>query len=112
MERVKDIALFFDELTKEELKAIKHWIKNTTQDTLAKKATEVLEASKEEVMNMVANNAFIIDEMEQKAREKGLKEGVEKAIRLMLKKGMDEELIVNTLEIDLEEVKRIKKENK
>ena len=112
MERVKDIALFFDELTKEELKAIKHWIKNTTQDTLAKKATEVLEASKEEVINMVANNAFIIDEMEQKAREKGLKEGVEKAIRLMLKKGMDEELIVNTLEIDLEEVKRIKKENK
>lgn len=112
LERVKDIALFFDKLTKEELKAIKHWIKNTTQDTLAKKATEVLEASKEEVINMVANNAFIIDEMEQKAREKGVKEGVEKAIRLMLKKGMDEELIANTLEIELEEVKRIKKENK
>ena len=61
---------------------------------------------------MVANNAFIIDEMEQKAREEGVKEGVEKAIKLMLKKGMDEELIANTLEIELEEVKRIKKENK
>lgn len=53
-----------------ELKAIKHWIRNTTEKRLALKATEVLEASKEEVIKMVANNAFIIKEMEDNAEKR------------------------------------------
>lgn len=71
LDRVKEIALFFDGLNDEELKAIKHWIKNTTETRLAEKATQVLEAGKEEVERMVANNAFIIKEMEDKAKELG-----------------------------------------
>ena len=70
LERVKAIALFFDRLSNEELKAIKHWIRNTTEERLAIKATEVLEASKEEVIKMVANNAFIIKEMEENAEKR------------------------------------------
>jgi predicted transposase/invertase (TIGR01784 family) len=56
LNRVKEIALFFDGLTDEELKAIKHWIKNTTEERLAEKATKVLDSDKEEVATVVKNN--------------------------------------------------------
>ena len=109
LERVKTIALFFDKLTNEELKAIKHWIKNTTEDRLAEKAREVLDASKEEVKNMVANNAFIIKEMEEKAEKKGREEGkIEMAIE-MLKDGEPIEKIVRYSKLTEEEVKKLKK---
>ena len=105
LERVKTIALFFDKLTNEELKAIKHWIKNTTEDRLAEKAREVLDASKEEVKNMVANNAFIIKEMEEKAREA---EKIE--ITRNLLDILDDETIASKVGLNIEEVKKIRKE--
>ncbi|WP_040328124.1 hypothetical protein [Clostridium ihumii] len=113
LERVKTIALFFDKLTKEELKAIKHWIKNTTEDRLAEKAREVLDASKEEVKNMVANNAFIIKEMEEIAEKKGIEKGIEKG-KIELARNLldilDDETIASKVGLNIEEVKKIRKE--
>ena len=109
LERVKTIALFFDKLTKEELKAIKHWIKNTTEDRLAEKAREVLDASKEEVKNMVANNAFIIKEMEEKAEKKGIEKGKIELARNLLDI-LDDETIALKVGLNIEVVKKITKE--
>lgn len=86
MNRIKDIALFFDGLSEEELKAIKHWIKNTTEERLAKTATEVLDFKKEEVLTMVANNAFMLKELREEGKEEGIKEGMVKGE----KKGKEE----------------------
>ncbi|SFD02233.1 hypothetical protein [Clostridium uliginosum] len=54
-DKVKAIVLFFDRLTDEELKAIKPWIKNTTEEKLAQKDTEVLDSDKKEFISMVAS---------------------------------------------------------
>ena len=106
LERVKAIALFFDRLSNEELKAIKHWIRNTTEERLAIKATEVLEASKEEVIKMVANNAFIIKEMEENAEKR---KAIEIAKNLLYI--LDDETIAAKTGLDIEEIKRLRKES-
>lgn len=114
LDRIKAIALFFNELTGEELKAIKHWIRNTTEERLASRATEVLEASKEEVIKMVANNAFIIKEMEEAAEKIGEKRG-EKRGKLEVARNLldmlDDETIATKTGLDIEEIKKLRREN-
>lgn len=114
LDRVKAIALFFDGLSGEELKAIKHWIKNTTEERLAKQATEVLEADKGEVLRMVANNAFIIKEMEEEAKEIG-KEIGEKKKAIEIAKNLldilDDEIIAKKTGLTIDEVKRLREES-
>lgn len=105
LERVKAIALFFDGLSSEELKAIKHWIKNTTEDTLAVRATEVLEASKEEVIKMVANNAFIIKEMEENAEKRGRLEVAKNLLDIL-----DDKTIASKTGLNIEEIKKLRSE--
>lgn len=106
LERVKAIALFFDRLSNEELKAIKHWIRNTTEERLAIKATEGLEASKEEVIKMVANNAFIIKEMEENAEKRKAIEIAKNLLDIL-----DDETIAAKTGLDIEEIKRLRKES-
>lgn len=103
LERVKAIALFFDGLSSEELKAIKHWIRNTTEETLAVKATEVLEASKEEVIKMVANNAFIIREMEENAEKRGRLEVAKNLLDIL-----DDKTIAIKTGLNIEEIKKLR----
>lgn len=103
LERVKAIALFFDELSSEELKAIKHWVRNTTEETLAVKATEVLEASKEEVIKMVANNAFIIREMEENAEKRGRLEVAKNLLDIL-----DDKTIAIKTGLNIEEIKKLR----
>ena len=110
LDRVKAIALFFDGLTDEELKAIKHWIKNTTEERLAQKATDVLDSDKEEVISMVANNAFIIKEMEEKAEKRGKLEGKLEIAKNLLDI-LDDETIALKTGLDVEEIKKLRKEN-
>lgn len=106
LDRVKAIALFFDGLSNEELKAIKHWIKNTTEERLAVKATEVLEASKEEVVKMVANNAFIIKEMEENAEKRKAIEIAKNLLDIL-----DDETIALKTGLDVEEIKKLRSRN-
>lgn len=106
LERVKAIALFLDRLSNEELKAIKHWIRNTTEERLAIKATEGLEASKEEVIKMVANNAFIIKEMEENAEKRKAIEIAKNLLDIL-----DDETIAAKTGLDIEEIKRLRKES-
>ncbi|MGL5822182.1 MAG: hypothetical protein ACRCYE_11300 [Sarcina sp.] len=65
-------------MSDEQLKQIKHWIKNTTEKELKKRAIDLLDAKKEEVENMVANNAFAIIELKEESKRKGMAEGLEK----------------------------------
>ena len=114
LERVASIALFFDGLSEEQLKQIKHWIKNTTEDQLKEKAIDLLESNKEEVVRMVANNAFAIKEMKEEERKEGIKEGELKgkieAIKAILDVLSDEE-IAKRLKVDVELVRKIRKES-
>lgn len=108
LDRVKAIALFFDGLSNEELKAIKHWIKNTTEENLAEKSTQVLEASKEEVIEMIANNALIIKEMEENAAVKGNLQARFDIAKEMLKYNEPLEKIIKYSKLSKEEILTIK----
>lgn len=71
LDRIKTIALFFDNLSEKEKQVLKHWLKNTVEQEIADKAIMILEAKSEEVLSMVANNAFIITEMKEDAKKEG-----------------------------------------
>ena len=120
LERIKVIALYFNNLNDNELIALKHWIKNTVQDQLADSAIEILESKKEDVENMVANNAFILTEMKEKAMQEGMQQGVQQGMQQglekkeieivlnMLSEGLNEEMISKLTKIDINKVRDIK----
>ena len=89
--RIKSIALEFSRLTDNQKNILKHWIRNTTEKTIADEAIQILNSNREGVETMVANNAFMIEEMKAKAEKEGIKEGKEKGkseflINLLIKK--------------------------
>lgn len=119
LQRIKAIALYFNSLSKDEIKAIKNWIKNTVVKELADSAIEILEADKMEVELMVARNAFILDEMKEKAkaegkelgREEGVQEGRQEEkleiARNMLKLGLDIDTIIKATGLSKEIIEKL-----
>jgi hypothetical protein len=48
----------------------KHWVINTVDETIAENAIKILESSKEGMEKMVANNAFMIEEIVGKVKNR------------------------------------------
>lgn len=114
LERIKVIALYFNSLSESEFKAIKNWIKNTVVKELADSAIKILEADKMEVELMVARNAFILEEMRDKAKEEGKSEGIKEGIKevaIKLLDILDDETISEKTGLDIEKVKELRKLN-
>lgn len=114
LERIKVIALYFNSLSESEFKAIKNWIKNTVVKELADSAIKILEADKMEVELMVARNAFILEEMKDKAKEEGKSEGIKEGIKevaIKLLDILDDETISEKTGLDIEKVKELRKLN-
>ena len=93
MKNYLEITLFFYELSEVEMKAIKHWIRNTIEGTLADFAIDILESDRKEVELMVANNAFILKEMRENSKAEGKIEGREEGLKEGLEEGRKEEKI-------------------
>jgi len=108
-----------------EMRAIKHWIKNTIDNQLAESAIKILESKREDVEVMVANNMFILTEFREKAEKEGLqmglKQGLEQGIEQGIEKNkienaknlfdvLDDETISKKIKIDLDKVKKLRKE--
>ena len=115
LDRLKAVALEFNKLTDSQKMILKHWIRNTVDETIAKNAVEILESNKEGVEKMVANNAFMIEEMKEKVKketEKATKkqdriEIVKNAINL----GLDDEAISKLIGLSIEEVAKMRVKN-
>ncbi|MGL4654910.1 MAG: Rpn family recombination-promoting nuclease/putative transposase [Sarcina sp.] len=103
LERVASIALFFDRLSAEQLKQIKHWIKNTTEEELKDKAITLLNSKKEEVVKLVANNAFIIQELREEEQKKKAIEIAKNLLDIL-----DDETISIKTGLAIEEVKKLR----
>ena len=93
MDRIKAIALEFNKLTDNQKRILKHWIRNTKEETIANEAIKILDCEKEDVDEMVANNAFMIEEMKAKAEKVGIKEGLKEGIKAGKEIGKSEILI-------------------
>lgn len=63
------MALEFNRLTTREKEILKHWLRNTVDETIRENAVKILEVDKEGVEKMVANNAFMIKEMKEKVEK-------------------------------------------
>ena len=111
LQRIKAIALFFNGLSEKELQALKHWIKNSVEDRLAEKAIEILNSNKEDIENMVSNNAFILTEMEKKAKAQGAEEKIRNVAIKMIKKGNSIEEIMELTELPRDIIENLIKEN-
>ena len=133
LQRIKAIALFFDALSEVEIKAIKHWIRNTIDNQLAESAIKILESKREDVEDMVANNMFILTEFREKAEKEGLQKGLEQGLERGLQQGLqrglqqgieqtkienarnlfdvlDDETISKRIKLDLDRVKKLREE--
>ncbi len=81
--RVKDIAIGFNNLTKEQKMMLRHWLRVTLSDELkgklGEKIEDILIAKKEEVNRMTSNISKTIKETFEKTREEGMEKGIEKA---------------------------------
>ncbi|MPQ43234.1 Rpn family recombination-promoting nuclease/putative transposase [Clostridium tarantellae] len=109
LQRIKSIALFFNTLNPKDIQILKHWIKNSIEDNLAKKAINILDCNKEDVDNMIANNAFILTEMKQRAKEEGVEQGVTMVVKKMIKKGKSNEEIIKLTDLPETIVEKIRK---
>jgi hypothetical protein len=85
-DRLKVIALGFNRLTNREKTILKHWIRNTVDANIAENAVKILESDMEEVETMVANNAFMIKEMKEKAEKEGIKKDKIETVKKLLSK--------------------------
>ena len=114
LERIKVIVLYFNSLSESEIKAIKNWIKNTVVKELADLDIKILEADKIEAELMVARNAFILEEMRDKAKEEGKSEGRKdgiKEVAMKLLDILDDKTISEKTGLDIEKVKELRKLN-
>ena len=75
IDRLKIVALEFNKLTDSQKMILKKWIRNTVDETIVEDSIKILDSNKDEVKNMVANNAFIIKEMKEKVRKEGIEKG-------------------------------------
>ncbi|MGM9978664.1 MAG: hypothetical protein ACI33J_07695 [Clostridium sp.] len=113
----------FDALSEVEIKAIKHWIRNTIDNQLAESAIKILESKREDVEVMVANNMFILTEFREKAEKEGLQKGLERGLQQGLQQGieqtkienarnlfdvLDDETISKRIKLDLDRVKKLR----
>ena len=73
-----------------EMRAIKHWIKNTIDNQLAESAIKILESKREDVEVMVANNMFILTEFREKAEKEGLQMGLKQGLEQGIKQGIEQ----------------------
>ena len=123
LDRLVEIQKMFNSISSEQQKAIKHWLKNTLEDDVAKDAIDILEKDDEERVNMVANNSNILREYEEKFLERGIEKGIatglsqgerKKSIEIakkLLKMGMSLEDISIATELEIEEIEEIRKQS-
>ena len=111
LDRLKAIALEFNKLTVTQKMILKHWIRNTVDKTIAEDAVIILDSNKEGVEKMVANNAFMIEEMKEKAEKEGIKEGTKKKAIEIAKNligVLDDKVIAEKTGLTIEEIKKLK----
>ena len=107
--RIKAVALYFSELSDVERKSLKHWIRNTMENPLAKTAISILETDREDVELMVANNAFLLKETLDKTRAEGRIDGIllAKKVFKLFSSGETIEKISKICNISIEDIKNI-----
>ena len=121
MHRLKAVALEFNKLTEIHKMILKHWIRNTVDKTLVEDAVKILESNKEGVEKMVANNAFMIEEMKYKVKKETEKqvrkqeEELRKQDKIEIAKNLmdilDNETIALKTGLSVEEVAKIRIRN-
>ena len=116
-QRRKQHQTYLNALSEVEIKAIKHWIRNTIDNQLAESAIKILEAKREDVEVMVANNMFILTEFREKAEKEGLQTGLEQGdLNRKIKSAknllpiLDDETISKKIKLDLDKVKKLREE--
>lgn len=109
--RLKAVALKFNRLTDSEKIILKNWLRNTVDETIAGNVVEILESRKEEVEKMVANNAFMIEEMKEKVKKEGIKEEKMQIVKNAINLWMDDESINKLTGLSVEEVTKIRMKN-
>ena len=111
LNRLKVVALEFNRLTNREKEILRHWLKSTVDESIGEDVVKILDADKEEVVKMVANNAFMIKEMKEKVEKESRKKDRIEIVKNAIKLGMNDEDISKLTGLDIEEISKIRIKN-
>lgn len=102
--RLQDIVITFNKLTKKEMLQLKNWLLNANSEEDYKENIEnIFNANKEEVTDMTSN----ITKGLQKLKEEGIKEGAIEIAKKLLKKGHSIEEVAEITGLSKEEIKNL-----
>ena len=87
---------------------MKHWIRNTVDETISEDAVKILDSNKEGVEKMVANNAFMIEEMKEKVKKETKKQDRIEIVKNAINLGLDDEAISKLIGLSIEEVAKMR----
>jgi len=87
---------------------VKHWIRNTVDETISEDAVKILDSNKEGVEKMVANNAFMIEEMKEKVKKETKKQDRIEIVKNAINLGLDDEAISKLIGLSIEEVAKMR----
>ncbi len=109
--RVKDIAVGFNDLNGDQKLLLKHWLKNTLseeiKDSFGNRIEDILVSSKEEALVMTSNISKTIKETFEKVREEGVEDTQKQLILRQYSKGLSIEYIAEINEFDVEYVREV-----
>lgn len=108
LNRLKSVVLEFNTLTNREKELLKHWLRNTVDQNIRENVVKILEADKEGVEKMVANNAFMIEEMKEKVKKETRKQDRIEIVKNAIKLGMNDEGISKLTGLKVEEISELR----
>jgi predicted transposase/invertase (TIGR01784 family) len=114
--RLKDLTGFLSSLTEEQYSLFKIWLQAVATKSIPERAEAVARIINEtkpgEVVKMVYNLEHSIKDMKEEAILTGKIEGKLDDARKMLVKNMPEDLIIEITGLSLEQIRKLKDENK
>ncbi len=110
--RLKEIVLTFNKLSKNDKMKLRHWIKNVIDEEFKKKfeIDKIITAQKQEVESMTSNISRTLREEYEKAKREGLEKGKIEDAKNFLILGVDEEIVAKGTGLSLDKIKEIKEE--
>jgi len=88
--KIRDIALYFDNLSDKDKNLIKHWLRNTVDNDIIKDIENVLDVDKREVDEMTSNVSKCINEYFEKAKKEGIEKGIQQGMQQGIQQGMQQ----------------------
>ncbi|MEG0855775.1 MAG: Rpn family recombination-promoting nuclease/putative transposase [Terrisporobacter sp.] len=109
--KIRDIALYYNNLSDRDRNLIKHWLRNTVENEIVYDIENILSIDKSEVNKMTSNVSKCINEHFEKAKKQGIEQGIEQGkieiVMNLYSMGLSLEQIAEGVSLEIQKVEEI-----